>query len=154
LYSLHAFPVSPLQVSLPVPDFSSFIPGRKLATAFLLATYAIMTSGVFYNVIMETPMVGQSWKNGKIVAQFVSERMNSQFQMEGLVAGGSMTCAALGFILLDAGGRLKKPSDRWLWLKGEYLLVLGMALVVLGIGLLWKFFSIKMPGYLTVSRRE
>ncbi len=99
-------------------------------------------------------MMGQAWKNGKIVAQFISERMNSQFQMEGFVAGGSMTVAALGFILLDAGGRLKKPSDRWLLMKAETLLILGMLLVIGGIGLLWKFFSIKMPGYLVTQRRE
>lgn len=146
--------VFPLQVSLPVPDLASFVPGRKLATAILLASYAVITSGIFYNVIMETPMVGQAWRGGKIVAQFVSERMNSQFQMEGMVAGASMTMAAFGFILLDAGGRLKKPSDRWLWMRGEVLLIAGMVLLLSGIGLLWKFFTIKMPGYLVTQRRE
>uniref|UniRef100_A0A2K5SE13 Oligosaccharyltransferase complex subunit n=1 Tax=Cebus imitator TaxID=2715852 RepID=A0A2K5SE13_CEBIM len=99
--------------------------------------WCLITRGIIYDVIIETPNVGS-----RPVA-FLAYRVNGQYVMEGLAFSFLFAMGGLGFIILDQlnAPNIPKPN-RFL------LLFIGFVCVLLNFFVARVFMRMKLPGYL------
>lgn len=78
-------------------------PSPMTVFAFLFFSYWLVTAGIIYDVITETPSVGSTTDdNGNVrPVAFMQYRINGQFIIEGISSAFMFGVGALGFILLD-----------------------------------------------------
>jgi len=112
----------------------------------VLAMYAIITSGIVYDMIVEPPRIGtyQDETGAVRLMTVMRHRLNGQFQIEGFCAGLMFILAALGFMLVDIAASSKVAEKTRINLLG-----VGCVLIVIGYNVLVTFLRIKVPGYMT-----
>jgi hypothetical protein len=78
-------------------------------------------------------------------------RMNGQYIIEGLSAGGFMVMFAVGVVLLDKGSAPGKGvSSQY----RTFMMSLGLGLAAFGLIMTLTFVRIKMPSYMSVWSGE
>mmetsp|Transcript_114432 Transcript_114432/g.160615 ORF Transcript_114432/g.160615 Transcript_114432/m.160615 type:complete len:150 (+) Transcript_114432:25-474(+) len=121
-------------------------PHAMLVFAAVFATYFIFAGGVIYDLITETPSIGQTRdpRTGMVKPQAVLPgRLNSQYIIEGLSASFMFCLGGAGFILLDLA------ATRGVAEKNSFMAILGGVLFILvSYNICALFIRIKVPNYL------
>eukprot|EP01103_Thecamoeba_quadrilineata_P006661 TRINITY_DN16388_c0_g1_i1.p1 TRINITY_DN16388_c0_g1~~TRINITY_DN16388_c0_g1_i1.p1 ORF type:complete len:148 (-),score=24.56 TRINITY_DN16388_c0_g1_i1:57-500(-) len=136
---------------LRVPNFKLKIPTIRypspmLVFSFVFLSYFLVTSGIIYDIITETPSIGstQDERTGSVKpVVFLQYRINGQFIIEGLSAGLLFVIGALGFIILDNSHEKSTSSS-----NRTLMIISGLVCIFLGYNLSTVFLRIKLPGYL------
>uniref|UniRef100_A0A4X2MAJ2 Oligosaccharyltransferase complex subunit n=1 Tax=Vombatus ursinus TaxID=29139 RepID=A0A4X2MAJ2_VOMUR len=114
-----------------------------LVYALVVVSYFLITGGIIYDVIVETPRVGSvtdEHEHQRPVA-LLAYRVNGQYIMEGLASSFLFTMGGLGFIILDRSNAPNIPK-----LNSFLLLFTGFISVLLSFFMARVF--MRMLGYL------
>ncbi|KAL4670487.1 hypothetical protein H8957_010521 [Semnopithecus entellus] len=113
--------------------------------ALVKVSYFLITGGIIYDVIVETPSVG-SMTDGhgyQRPVSFLAYRVNGQYIMERLASSFLFTMGGLNFIILDPSNAPNIPK-----LNRFLLLFIGFICVLLNFFMAKVFMRMKLPGYL------
>uniref|UniRef100_A0A2K6REP0 Oligosaccharyltransferase complex subunit n=1 Tax=Rhinopithecus roxellana TaxID=61622 RepID=A0A2K6REP0_RHIRO len=110
-----------------------------------LVSYFLITGGIIYDVIVETPSVGSMTdEHGyQRPVAFLAYRVNGQYIMERLASSFLFTMGGLNFIILDPPNAPNIPK-----LNRFLILFIGFICVLLNFFMAKIFMRMKLPGYL------
>ncbi|KJE97865.1 hypothetical protein CAOG_07944 [Capsaspora owczarzaki ATCC 30864] len=147
LEALYSAPFSVLRapnVKVRLPSVER--PGAMTVFAVIFLSYWLVTAGIIYDIITETPSFGQTLdERGNVRPQpFLPYRINGQFIIEGITAAFMFALGAIGFIMFDRVNN--KPMQK---LERSIFLGVGSLCVFLSFVLCRVFIRMKLPGYLS-----
>ncbi|XP_034237066.1 oligosaccharyltransferase complex subunit ostc isoform X1 [Thrips palmi] len=112
--------------------------------AMVLLSYFLVTGGVIYDIITETPGYGTvTDERGTRTVAILPHRVNGQYVIEGLTSSFMFTLGGLGFIVLNQTHSPTTPKFNRL-----LLIAVGFLFVIVSFCSCWIFMRIKLPGYL------
>ena len=101
----------------------------------LLGSYFIITAGIFYDIVIEPPEIGQRInEQGYIEMETILKgRHNSQYVIEGICAAGFFLMIGGGMILIDKSFSLPSHNDikKLLFYGGCLSSVLGLFFIMI-----------------------
>eukprot|EP00762_Andalucia_godoyi_P002998 ANDGO_04224.mRNA.1 Putative oligosaccharyltransferase complex subunit CG9662 len=121
------------------------IPPAVIFLGVFLSYYGIL-AGLVYDKIVEPPFMGQERDphTGQMkVATVMAGRINSQYVVEGLSASFFICIGALGFVLIDIAAAPDRSKSVF-----SFLVVAGIACIVIGYHVIMAFLYKKVPNYL------
>lgn len=131
------------QIDLPIPKIPKVSPMTIFSLIFI--SYFIVVSGVIYDVITESPSIGneRDQRTGAIKpVVFLKYRVNGQYIIEGLSAGMLFSLGGLAIIALDKSVKMEMSNNARNITMISGIVVMGLAYMISIV-----FLRIKIPGY-------
>ncbi|KAJ1524551.1 hypothetical protein ONE63_011039 [Megalurothrips usitatus] len=116
-------------------------PSAMAVYAMVLLSYFLVTGGVIYDIITETPGYGSvTDERGTRTVAIMPHRVNGQYVIEGLTSSFMFTMGGLGFIVLNQTHSPSTPKFNRI-----LLIAIGFIFVIVSFCSCWIFMRIKLP---------